>query len=243
MTELIVALDAVALLRESRRGSEPDPAAAAVLAELAGAAGVSVGLRTDRRHAQERDARALRSVVRSELSIRVPPTPEALKAVIPIRPDEVVLVPERSDSLAHDSGFDLASGGTSVSEAAGALREAGLRVLVLVDPEREQVRAGHRLGTGGLVLTGSRLGAARLPEVEARELEAIDECARLCAKLGLRHRVGHGLGLRAARRLGGLPSVPAVEVGHGLLARAMLVGMDRAVRDLVEDLTRSEGGR
>ncbi len=231
MPELIVALDQVALLRESRRSSEPDPAAAAVLAELAGADALSLGLRTDRRHVQERDVKVLRATCRTRLQVRVPPTPESIRIVAPIRPDSVVLVPERSDLIAHESGFDLTVGGASLGEAATALREAGLPVSVLVEPDREQVKAAHRLGFTGVSLTGSRAGAARLAGTEAAELQILEESLRLASKLGLEAQVGHCLDLPTLSRIAKLPGLCAVEVGHSLVARAIMVGMERAVAD------------
>src|SRR5437773_3562526 len=132
MPELIVGLDAVALMREARRSSEPDPLAAAMLVELAGASGVSLGLRSDRRHGQERDAKGLRAAVKTRLMLRVAPTPESIRTVAPIRPDAVVLGPERPDSLAHE-GHDLVLGGGGLSEAIHSLREAGLEAIVIVE--------------------------------------------------------------------------------------------------------------
>jgi pyridoxine 5-phosphate synthase len=232
MPDLIVGLDSIAHVREARRGVEPDPAAAAVLAEMAGAGGISLGLRADRRHGQERDAKVLRATVKTRLQIRIAPTPEAIRIVAPMRPDHVVLGPERPDSVAHE-GYDLVLGSSSVAEAITSLREAGLDAMVIVEPDIEQVKAAHRLGVAGICLLGARLGAARLPETETRELESIDRCARLAVKLGLLAQVGHGLTLRSLARLRAVPGVTHVEVGHALCARALLVGMERAVRDAV----------
>jgi len=234
--DLIVGLDAVASLRESRRSSVPDPAAAALLAELGGAAGLSIGLRTDRRHGQERDVKVLRAMVHARLQVRVAPTPDSVKVVAPMRPDQVVLGPERPDSLLHE-GQDLVLQGTgAVGEAIASLREAGIDTLVLVEPEVEQVKAAHRLGVGGLAIVASRLGAARLPETENKELDAIERCVRLAAKLGLATQVAHGLTLRACRLLRRIEGLAAVEVGHAVVARAVLVGMEQAVRDFRQAL-------
>jgi len=157
--------------------------------------------------------------------------------VAPIRPDSVVLVPERSDLIALEAGFDLTVGAASLGEAATALREAGLPVSVLVEPDREQVKAAHRLGFTGVSLTGARAGAARLAETEVRELESLEETLRLANKLGLDTQVSHCLDLPTLRRLGRLPSLKAVEVGHALVARALMVGMERAVGDFKAALT------
>ena len=178
----------------------------------------------------------LRAIMKTSLQIRLPPTPESIKIVAPLRPDSVVLVPEAPDALSVDSGFDLTLGAVSLGEAATALKEAGLAVHALVDPEREQVKAAHRMGFRGVSLLGVRLGAARLPETEARELEALEDCIRLANKLGLGAQVSHGLDLRSVRRLTSLAGIDAVEVGHALCGRASLLGMERAVRDFKDAL-------
>lgn len=230
MPELIVGLDAVALLREARRSAEPDPAAAAMLAELGGAGGVSIGLRTDRRTGQERDAKVLRATVRSRLQVRIAATPDSVKVVAPIRPEQVLLGPERPDTLAQD-GHDLVLGSGAVTEAVASLREAGLDALVVIEPDLEQVKAAHRLGVAGVCVTGTRLASARLRESEEREVDAVDRCVRLASKLGLVTQVGHGLSLRTLPMLAGMPGLSFVEVGHAICARAMLVGFEQAVRD------------
>lgn len=237
--DLLVALDAVALLREAWRSTQPDPAATAVLAELGGAAGATLGLRTDRRHGQERDLKVLRAVLRGQLQVRIPPSAESLKIVAPIRPDSVVLVPERADETAQRQAWDLTVAGSSVGEAATVLREAGLPVLALVEADVEQVKAAHRLGLSGVSLLGTRLGSARTEETSSSALEALERCSRLASKLGLTLQVSHGLEPEHVRRLAALDGLSAVEVGQPLAARALLAGFERATRDYVEAL----GGR
>lgn len=240
MTELLVGLDAIALVRETWQAGEPDPAASAVLAELAGADGVSVGLRTDRRHVQERDVKVLRALIRGRLQVRIPPTADSLKVTVPIRPDGIVLVPERPDVVHQAQAHDLTVAGPSISEASTVLREAGLEVLALVEPESEQVKAAHRLGLAGVSLLGTRLAAAREPATIEKETDAVDRCVQLARKLGLRVQVAHGLGLAALHRLSAVVRLHAVEVGQSVAARALHVGMERAVTDHREALS---GGR
>lgn len=230
MAELVVGLDSIAFAREARRSTDPDPAAAATLAELAGAGGIALSLRTDRRTGQERDAKVLRATVRSRLFLRIAPTPEAIKLVAPIRPDLVVLAPERADTLVPE-GHDLTLSPGSLGEAVATLKEAGLETLVAVEPDVEQVKAVHRLGAAGACMVGTRLGSARLPDSEDREREAIERCVRLAARLGLLTMVSHGLSLRSLGALRGIEGLRWVEVGHAIASRALLVGMDRAVRD------------
>jgi pyridoxine 5-phosphate synthase len=235
MTPFILNLDPVAFLRESRRSSKPDPVAAAVLAQLAGADGVSLGLRTDRRHAQERDVKLLRETAQGCFHLRIPPSPEALQVAAPLRPESVVLTPERSDSLGNENGFDLSVGAGAVLEAAGSLREAGIPTHVLVDPDREQVKAAHRMKLTGVSLCGARLAAARLPDDRDRELEALSDCLRLGRKLGLYVRLAHALGLKDLARIAPL-GFDAVELGQAPCALAMMVGMERAVLEFRDAL-------
>lgn len=228
--ELIVGLDSIAFARETRRSMEPDPAAAAILAELAGAGGASLSLRTDRRTGQERDAKVLRATMRTRLILRVPPTPDALKVVAPVRPDLVVLAPERPDTLVPEA-HDLTLSTGSLGEAVAMLKEAGIESAIAVDPDVEQVKVVHRLGAAGACVLGTRLGAARLPDTERQERESIERCVKLAARFGLITMVSHGLGLRSLPLLRGIEGLRLVEVGHAIAARAVLVGMDRAVRD------------
>lgn len=232
MPDLIVGLDSVAQARDARRAQEPDPAAAAVLAELGGADGVSIALRAERRQSQERDAKVLRATVRSRLLLRIAASPDSVKLASPIRPDAAVLVPERVDPLGHEAPFDLNLSSAAVQEAAQGLAAAGIDALVLVEPDVEQVKLAHRAGVRGVSLVGARLGAARQPETEQREWEALERAVKLAAKLGLLAHVAHGLTLRAAARAARLPGLAALEVGHAVFARGLLVGYERAVRDL-----------
>jgi pyridoxine 5-phosphate synthase len=232
LPELIVGVDGWAALRDGRRAADPDPAAAAVLAELAGADGISIHLRSDAKGSNERDVKVLRATVTTRLVVRAPASPEALKTMLPIRPDLLVLVPDRTDAAAALQPYDLVLGGSALAGPVAALREAGLEVLALVAPDVEQVKAAHRLGLHGACVLGSRLGAARLPEAQERELEAIDRCAKLGSKLGLRVHAGGGLTLRCLPMVARLPGLHAVDVGHAACARASLVGVERAVTDM-----------
>jgi pyridoxine 5-phosphate synthase len=173
----------------------------------------------------------LRATVRTRLVVHVPLAAEAVKLVTPIRPDLVVLVPERGEAHGQEPALDLTLTGSSVGDAAATLKEAGLTAMALVAPDPEQVKIAHRVGLPGVVLLGSRLGASRMPETRERELEVLDRCAKLAAKLGQVVHVAHGLDLAAVTSLRRVTGLGAVEVGHALCARAVLLGMERAVRD------------
>ncbi|MCM2257983.1 MAG: pyridoxine 5'-phosphate synthase [Vicinamibacteria bacterium] len=234
MARLCVNIDHVATLRQARRGSEPDPIHAAVLAELAGAAGVVVHLRGDRRHVQDRDVELLRQVVKSRLTLATAATQEMLRIALTVRPDQVTLVPERPQELTTEGGLDAVLNSASLKGIVGALVEAGIRVAVFVSPELEQVKECHRLGATAVELSAAVYGEARGERPREAALRHISDAARLGRKLGLRTQVGHGLDYESVRAVAALPEVDDVTVGHAVVARALLVGMERAVREMLD---------
>ncbi|MEM7249050.1 MAG: pyridoxine 5'-phosphate synthase [Acidobacteriota bacterium] len=231
MTGLVVDLDPLAILAQSTRSESWDPARLAVLAETGGCRGVSISLREDRRSGQERDVRLLRELGTGLLEIRIPPSARAVELVPSLRPDRVVLVPERPEQLLPETGIDLSAGATTVVEAVRALAEAGIDTRVLTEPEREQVKAAHRLGLTGACLLGARLGACRDDASAAKEREKLVECLTLATKLGMSTQVAHGLDERALARLRGLSNLDEAVVGPALWARALTLGAAGAVAD------------
>ncbi len=234
MARLCVNIDHVATLRQARRGSEPDPVHAAVLAELAGAAGVAVHLRGDRRHVQDRDVELLRQVVKGRLTLATAATQEMLRIALTVRPDQVTLVPERPQELTTEGGLDAVLNSASLKGVVGALAEAGIRVALFVAPELEQVKECHRLGATAVELSAALYAEARGERPREAALRHLADAARLGRKLGLRVQVGHGLGYESVRPVAALPEVDDVTVGHAVVARALLVGMERAVREMLD---------
>ena len=232
MAQLIVSLDAVALLRQSRRASEPDPVAAAVLAELGGADGLSVHLRGDRRHIQERDVQLLRELAHARLLLSIAPTQEMVKLAYASKPTGVTLVPERRDELGTEGGLDVLLDEAHLRKVVRALKDLGVEVALLVEPDLDQVKAVSGLGADSVVLNARAYADTALDRAARDELERIEGAARIARKLGLKVRAAHGLSLRNVLAVARLPQIDEVEVGHGLMARAIFMGLEKAVREL-----------
>ncbi|MEO5657494.1 MAG: pyridoxine 5'-phosphate synthase [Nitrospiria bacterium] len=234
MAELGVKLDHVATLRQARGGSEPNLAAAAILGELGGADWFIVHLREDRRHIQERDLHALQQVVASKLTLEISLADRMLKFALEARPARVTLVPEQPLELTTEGGLDLIGKRDQVYQAVAALRQAGIAVALLVQPLIDDIKTCHRLGHPGLgvELNTTSYIAAKTPADRQVWSEQIIHSAKLAAKLGMPVQIGHALSLDAVRTFAATPEIAQYNVGHALAARAMLVGMEQAVREM-----------
>jgi len=245
MIELGVTLDAVAHLRELRKAKTPDPVFAAFVAEQAGAAAINVQMRGDRAHIQERDVNLLRDTVRVELNLIVTPRQEMARFALTAKPERVTFIPERLET-AGGGGLDVMLNTTQLKERVREMRESTVLPSIYVDPSLDQVKAAHSVGalaielsTEAYVAASEGIAMSRDQEARRRELQRLDDCARLGAKLGLHVGVSHGLTLANAPALTGLSGIHRVNVGHDLVARAVTVGLDGAVREWLELLKRS----
>ncbi len=237
MIELGVTLDAVAALRESRKAKNPDPVFAAFTAEQAGAAAINVHLRADRVGIQERDIDHLRETVGVELNLVVTPRQEMARFAFTAKPTRVTFIPERLEN-AGGGGLDVMLNSAQLKECVRDLRESSIFPSIYLDPSIDQVKAAHSVGALGVeistvayVAASEGIGMASDKEAIRRELQRVGDCARLCAKLGLHVGVSHRLTLRNTPKLIELGSIHRVNVGHDLVARAMMVGLDAAVRE------------
>jgi len=238
-----VNIDHVATLRQARRAAEPDPVHAAVLAELGGAAGITVHLRGDRRHIQDRDVEILRQVVRTRLNVEMAPTQEMIRIALTVKPDQATLVPERREEVTTEGGLDLALNLVQLKPVVKMLQEGGIRVSVFVDPDLEQVKAAHRLDAHAIELNTAAYADARDDRSRELALRNITDAAKLGKKLGLLVHAGHGLTRENVGAIAALPEVSELNIGHNIVARAVLVGMERAVKEMVEAIgRRSPGG-
>jgi pyridoxine 5-phosphate synthase len=233
-----VNVDHVATLRQARRAAYPDPVAAAQLAELGGADQITIHLREDRRHIQERDLRILRQTVTTRLNLEMAATAEMVKIAYDVKPDACTLVPERREELTTEGGLDVAGGRDHVRKIVKTLRDAEILVSIFVDPDVDQVRAAHRAEAQVVEIHTGRYCDARLPGDQRRELTRIVDAARAAAKLGLAVAAGHGLNYRNAGPVAAIPEVEELNIGHAIVARAVLVGMERAVREMREIVSR-----
>jgi pyridoxine 5-phosphate synthase len=233
-----VNVDHIATLREARRGREPDPVAAAILAEMAGADGITVHLRGDRRHIQDRDVDLLRKTIATRLNLEAAATPQMVTAASTYKPDTVTLVPERREEITTEGGLDVLLNQNLVRKTAQDLRAAGVPVSVFVDPDYDQIKAISKLEIGLIEINTAKYSEATNPARAAAEADTVAQCARAAAKLGLRVFAGHGLNYRNVRRIVEIPEIEELNIGHSIVARAALVGMERAVREMLDLMRR-----
>jgi pyridoxine 5-phosphate synthase len=230
--QLAVNIDHIATIREARKAREPEPVAAAVLAELAGARGITVHLRGDRRHIKDRDVDVLRQVVATKLNIEMAATPEMVAIAARVKPDQVTLVPEQPRELTTQGGLDVAGAREAVERTVTALHAAGIRVSLFIDADAGQVAASRAVGadaieinTGPYADAAERNRPARLADVQA--------AARAAAAAGLEVLCGHGLNYVNVRPVAAIDEIVEANIGHSIVARAALVGMDLAVREMI----------
>lgn len=238
MIRLGVNLDHVATVRQARRAAEPDPVQAAVLAELGGAAGITVHLRGDRRHVQDRDVEILRQVVKTRLNLEMAPTQEMVRIALTVKPDQVTLVPERREEVTTEGGLDAALNGAQLKPVVKMLQEGGLRVSLFVDPDLEQVKAAHKLDAHAIEINTAAFADARDERSREAALRSVVDAARLGSKLGKLVHAGHGLTYDNVGSIAALTEISELNIGHNIVARAVLVGMERAVREMVEAIAR-----
>jgi pyridoxine 5-phosphate synthase len=233
-----VNVDHIATLREARRGREPDPVAAAVLAELAGADGITVHLRGDRRHIQDRDVELLRRSIGTRLNLEAAATPQMVTVAATHKPDTVTLVPERREEVTTEGGLDVLLNQNLVRKTAQDLKAAGVAVSVFVDPDYDQIKAIAKLEIGLIEINTAKYSEAVKPSQAKIEAEAVSQCARAAVKLGLKVFAGHGLNYRNVRRIVEIPEIEELNIGHSIVARAAMVGLERAVREMKDLMKR-----
>lgn len=225
-------IDHVATIRQARRAREPEPVAAAVIAELAGAEGVTVHLRSDRRHIQDRDVDLLRQVISTKLNVEMAATREMVEIACRVRPDQVTLVPERPDEVTTTGGLDVVQHGDAVRDAVSRCRGAGIRASIFVDAVPEQVDASKAAGADAIEINTGPYADA--PEARrAAHLARIAAAADQAAGVDLEVLAGHGLNYINVRPIVLLRHVVELNIGHSIISRAVFVGLDRAVREMV----------
>lgn len=227
-----VNVDHVATVRQARRAPVPDPVAAAVLAELGGADGITVHLREDRRHIQDRDVEVLRRTVKTRLNLEMAATDEMVQIALRTRPDQVTLVPEKRAELTTEGGLDVVRERASTAAAVRALAEGGIPVFLFVDPERAQLDVSRELGASGIEIHTGTYCDAREPAMVVRELERAREATAHALGLGLEVHAGHGLDYTNVTPIAAIPGIVELNIGHSIVARAVLVGMERAVSEM-----------
>lgn len=236
---LAVNIDHIATIREARKTDEPDPVAAAAICELAGAQGITVHLRGDRRHMQDRDVELLKRTVQTHLNVEMAATPEMVRIAQTIKPHQVTLVPERRDEVTTEGGLDVVLHSANVEKVIRQLLDASIDVSIFVDPDLEQLRQCQKLRAPRV-----ELNTGRYTEAFARrgnwqgELEKVATAARGARKMGLTVLAGHGLNYRNIHGIAAIGDIEELNIGHSIIARAALVGLDRAVREMIELMRR-----
>lgn len=227
-----VNVDHVATVRQARRAPAPDPVAAAVLAELAGADGITIHLREDRRHIQDRDLEVLRRTVKTRLNLEMAATDEMVRIALDARPDQITLVPEKRAELTTEGGLDAVRERDAIAAAIQALEEGGIPVFLFVDPDRAQLDASRELGASGIEIHTGTYCEAREAGLVVRELERVREATNHALSLGLEVHAGHGLDYQNVGPVAAIPGIVELNIGHSIVARAVLVGMERAVAEM-----------
>ena len=241
MLSLGVNIDHIATLRQARRTVEPDPVAAAVIAELAGADGITVHLREDRRHIQERDVRLLRQTVRTHLNLEMAATDEMVAIALEIKPDYVTLVPERREEITTEGGLDVAGQVSRLSEVVSQLQGSGIPVSLFVDPDPIQIAAAAQVGARWVELHTGRYAEASSEAQREAELAQLRQASQQAIQLGLRVNAGHGLTYWNVGPVARIPGMEELNIGHSIISRAVLVGLDRAVREMRQAMGLSSG--
>ena len=232
MPTLGVNIDHVATIRQARRTVEPDPIAAAVLAELAGAEGITVHLREDRRHMQDRDVRLLRETVRTHLNLEMAATDEMVKIALEIKPDYVTLVPERREEVTTEGGLDIAGPIDRMTAVVDKLQSAGIPVSLFIDADETQIQAAAKSKAKFIELHTGQYSEAKNEDDRAAQLHLLKVGCEIATSLNLRINAGHGLTYWNVYPVGQLPGMEELNIGHTIISRAVLVGLERAVREM-----------
>lgn len=239
MTRLGVNVDHIATLREARKTNEPDPVTAALVAENAGADQITVHLRGDRRHIQDRDVELLRETIKTRLNLEMAATAEMISFALGVRPDISTLVPETPNEITTQGGLNCVAHFDVLKEAIQKLREGGIAVSLFIDPEKDQIEAARDLGVTMVELNTARYSDASLyitpanETVIAAELAKVRIAAELAGRSGMKVLAGHGLTYRNVKSIVEVKVIEELNIGHNIMARATLVGLDQAVREML----------
>ena len=234
MPQLAINVDHVATVRQARGVSEPDPVTAAAICELAGASGIVVHLREDRRHIQDKDVYLLRKTVKTKLNLEMGANKDIIEIALDVVPDMVTLVPEKRQELTTEGGLDVVSQKKKLAKVLKRFHKAGIPVSIFVDPQSEQIKASHDIGAHFVEIhTGRYCDAASETEIE-KEYELIASAAEEAYQLGLIVNGGHGLDYNNTGRIAALETMDELSIGHAVISRALFCGLDTAVRDMLQ---------
>ena len=237
MPLLGVNIDHVATIRQARQTNEPDPIHAAVLAEIGGADSITVHLREDRRHIQDRDVRLLREISRVGLNLEMAVSDEITKIALNLLPDQVTLVPERREEITTEGGLDVKTHIARIRQCVDQLQGAGIAVSLFIDPDLSHIEAAQSLGVTAIELHTGKYADAQTPKDTEIEFDKLREAGQFATAQGLLLNMGHGLTYRNVRRIAAIQGVHELNIGHSIVSQAVLVGFERAVREMKQLVT------
>lgn len=242
MIQLAINVDHVATLRQARGINEPDPVLAAGICELAGAAGIVVHLREDRRHIQDRDLQLLKQTVKSKLNLEMGANPEIIAIALELQPDMVTLVPEKRRELTTEGGLNVKGGRKKLTGVIEQFRQKGIPVSLFIDPDARQIEAAAAIGATFVEIHTGRYCDATSEAEQELEFALVAEAADIAWQAGLRVNAGHGLNYRNTGRIAALENIEELSIGHAIMARAIMVGLERAVREMLAIIREAETG-
>lgn len=232
MARLGVNIDHIATIRQARRTIEPDPVWGAALAELGGADGITLHLREDRRHIQDRDLRVLKETVQVKLNLEMAVSDEITQIALDVRPAQVTLVPEKREEVTTEGGLDVLGNLNRVKGCVEQFLEAGIEVSLFIDPDPRQIEASKSIKAQAVELHTGKYADATTAADQLRELQALQDSGKFARELGLLLHMGHGLTYRNVIPVATIPGVEELNIGHSIISRAVLVGMEQAVREM-----------
>jgi len=234
MARLMVNIDHIATLREARGIHYPDPVYAAGIAEMAGASGIIVHLREDRRHINDRDVRILRDVVKTKMNLEMAAAPEIVEIACSIKPDMVTLVPEKRKELTTEGGLDVVQFSDKLAKVIEKTHKKGILASLFIDPEEAQISMAARISADMIEIHTGAYSDAKSEKIREKEFKKVVTAAIMGKKLGLGVNAGHGLHYHNTREIAAIKEIDELSIGHSIIARAVFVGLDRAVRDMLD---------
>ena len=234
MAELSVNVDHVATIREARKTNVPDPVAAAVLVELAGADGITIHLREDRRHIQDRDLKLMRQMVKTRLNLEMAATKEMVLIALDTKPDKVSLVPEKREEITTEGGLDVIKHKNQLKNVIRKFHDQKIPVSLFIDPELAQVECAKTIGGDAIEINTGKYSELKTDSEIAKEFKKIQDAVDAAVKLGLNVNAGHGLTYKNVAKIASIQAIEEFNIGHNIVARAVMVGLDKAVKEMIE---------
>ena len=232
MPKLGVNIDHIATIRQARLSIQPDPVAAAVIVELAGADGITVHLREDRRHIQDRDVFLLKETIKTRLNLEMAAVDEMVKIASKLKPESVCLVPEKRKELTTEGGLDVCVNKKHLKKVVSFLQKKGIMVSLFIDPDLKQIKAAREIKAQCVELHTGAYAEAKKEDTQKKELKRLQQAGDLAVKLGLRLNAGHGLDYKNVVPVAGMGGIEDLNIGHSIIARAVLVGLYQAVKEM-----------